>query len=149
MQLKEVFYILLPVIVNASCANNTGANLAPGKIKNSSPINCYRYANSGDTITLKIIHIGESITGTLVYKMPRKNTSKGTIQGGMTGDMLIVRYTPFADSSVIQQKLFKLTEKYFVEGHGDTIQEDGWVRYKNTNDLNFIDTIRLNEINCE
>src|SRR5258705_2989202 len=113
MQFKGTFCLLLLVILNASCANNSGEdNSVPNKSKTKSPINCYRYANSSDTIILKLIHIGESITGTLVYKMPQRNTSKGTIQGGMTGDLLIIRYTPFVDSSVIQQKVFKLTGKY-------------------------------------
>lgn len=107
------------------------------------------YANSGDTIILKLLHVGESITGTLVYKMPQRNTSKGTIQGEMTGDLLIVSFTPFVDSSVTQQKAFKLTGKYFVEGHSETYNEDGRVRFKNIDDLKFIDAIRLDEINCE
>ena len=85
MKFKEASYFLMLVVLSASCGNNTGEdNSVSDKGEKPSPISCYRYANSGDTIILKLIHVGESITGTLVYKMPRKNTSKGTIQGRMT-----------------------------------------------------------------
>jgi hypothetical protein len=150
MKFKEASYFLMLVVLSASCGNNPGEdNSVSDKSEKSSPINCYQYANSGDTIILKLIRVGESITGTLVYKMPQKNTSKGTIQGRMTEDLLIVRYTPLVDSSVIQQKVFRLKEKYFVEGHGATNNENGQVRFKNIDDLKFVDTVRLEEITCE
>ena len=137
-------------VLDASCGNNSSRDQSkPDKPKNSSRLNCYKYAKSGDTIVLKLIHIGESITGTLVYKLPEKNTSKGTIQGGMNGDLLVVRYTPFSDSLPIQQKVFKLTGKYFLEGDGESYNEDGQIRFKNIDDLKFIDTLRLDEIMCE
>jgi hypothetical protein len=150
MKFKEASYFLMLVVVSASCGNNSGEdNAVPDKGEKSSPINCYRYADSGDTIILKLIHVGESITGTLVYKMPQKNTGKGTIQGRMTGDLLIVRYTPLVDSTVIQQKVFRLKEKYFVEGHGETNNENGQIKFKNIDDLKFVETIKLGEIACQ
>jgi hypothetical protein len=150
MRFKIILNFFLLIILNVSCADNPSEGGSSfNKEKASSIINCYRYINNSDTIILKIVHIGESITGTLAYKMPGKNTGKGTIQGEMNNNLLVVRYSPLFDSSVIQQKVFKLTGKYFQEGYGETYNESGQVLFKDISSLKFNDTIKLDEIVCE
>src|SRR5687768_16148782 len=98
MSINVIILQAILLCLLGSCANNAGETKAnTEKSQKSSPVNCYRYINSGDTITLKLIHVGESITGTLAYEMPQKNTSKGTIQGHMQGDLLVATFTPFID----------------------------------------------------
>lgn len=133
-----------------SCTNNTD-NAKPDNAgsKPSSPMNCYRYSNAKDTITLKLIHVGESITGTLAYKMPQVNTAKGTIQGYIENDLLVATFTPFVDSTMPKQIAFKLVGNYFIEGAGETSEENGKRFFKNRNELHFIDAIKLVEFDCK
>ena len=150
MTAKLLFLLLIQLCLFNSCTSTTNnAKQNDSVSKKSSPLNCYRYANSKDTITLKLVHVGNSITGTLAYKMPQKNTSKGTILGGMDGDLLVVDYTPFVDSMTPRQVVLKLIGSYFVEGKGETYTDNGRVLFKNRNDLHFNDTIKLTEFVCQ
>jgi len=135
--------------VCSSCTNNTDNTKANSKSQNASPINCYKYESAKDTITLKLIHVGESITGTLAYNMPQKNTSRGTIQGYMDGNVLIATFTPFIDSTTPRQIAFKLVHDYFVEGHGEMYMQDGQILFKNRSELQFNDANKLNEFVCQ
>src|SRR5690242_109722 len=82
----------------ASCTNNKKNNIENSiskteESKKDSLLNCYRYATINDTIILKLIHVGESITGTLAYKLHEKDKNTGTITGSMQGDILVADYT--------------------------------------------------------
>ena len=147
---KLIFLLTILSYLLISCTNNTG-NKKPsnGGSKPSSPLDCFKYSNSTDTITLKLVHIGESITGTLAYEMPERNTAKGTIQGHMERDLLIATFTPFVDSTTPRQIAFKLVGNYFIEGVGETYEENGKISFKSRNELQFIDGIKLIEFDCE
>lgn len=133
-----------------SCVNNnSGTTTNNEKSQNSSPLTCYRYINSADTITLKLIHIGKSITGTLSYKMLQKNISKGTIQGAMNGDLLVARFTPNGDSTIRREIVFKLIDNYFIEGYGEAYIENGQAFFRDRSNLSFNDTVKLKEFVCQ
>ena len=118
--------------------------------KQSSPINCYRYANRGDTIQLKLIHIGNAITGTLVYDYKEKDKNRGTIQGKMRGNLFIADYT-FQSEGIqsVRQIAFKMEENSFIEGYGDVYSQDGKVQFKNIDSLKFNESMKLVEIACQ
>jgi hypothetical protein len=139
----------------ASCANNKSNNTEnvasqTEESKKNSPPDCYRYANTTDTIILKLIHIGESITGTLVYKLHEKDKNTGTIQGSMRGDILLADYTFMSEGVVsIRQIAFKKEKEFFIEGHGDINTNNERVFFKNPDSLQFNDVIKLTEIDCQ
>jgi len=149
MLIKLIFLQLTLLYVFSSCTNNTGKTKANSKSQNASPVNCYRYEGAKDTITLKLIHVGESITGTLAYDILQKNTSKGTIQGHMDGNLLIATFTPFVDSTTPRQIAFKLVHDYFIEGHGEMYLQNGQMLFKNRSELQFNDANKLNEFVCQ
>jgi hypothetical protein len=147
---KFIFFQLMLLSMFSSCTNNTSATKANSKgSPKALPINCYRYVERKDTIALKLIHVGESITGTLAYYMPQKNTSKGTLQGHMDGDVLFGIFTPFVDSTTPRQIAFKLVKNYFIEGYGETYMENGQMVFKNRNALQFNDRNKLYEFKCQ
>ena len=139
----------------ASCTNNKSnntENLASQteESKKTSPLDCYRYATINDTIILKLIHIGESITGTLVYKLHEKDKNMGTIQGRMRGDILLADYTFMSEGIMsIRQIAFKKEKDFFMEGHGDINTNNERVFFKNPDSLQFNDAIKLTEIDCQ
>ena len=81
--------------------------------------------------------------------MPLKNTSKGTIQGKMNGDILFATFKPFIDSTTPRQIAFKLVDKYFIEGSGETYIDNGKILFKNRNEIIFNDSNRLIEFVCK
>lgn len=147
---KILFFQIIVLYLLVSCTNNTDNTKSNnGGSKPSSPLDCYRYSNSRDTITLKLVHVGESITGTLAYKMPQRNTAKGTIQGYMQRDLLVATFTPFMDSMTPRQIVFKLVGNYFIEGVGETQEENGKISFTNQNELHFIEEIKLTKFDCQ
>ena len=109
--------------------------------KKISPINCYKYATATDTIMLKVIHIGNSITGILVYSLKEKDKNTGTIQGDMSGDILLADYTFMSEGiQSTRQVAFKKDGNSFVEGYGD---------FKNLDSLNFNSSMKLVEVACQ
>jgi hypothetical protein len=151
MKLSISIYLLIFLI--ASCNNeNNSANSGPKaeNSKKSSPINCYRYASSNDTIILKLIHVGESITGILVYKLKEKDKNQGAIQGYMRGNILVANYTFLSEGSTsIRQIAFKKETDSFIEGFGDIVTTDNKTVFRNIDSLNYNSSFKLIEIDCE
>ena len=148
---QKLFSILFSLTLFLSC--NTGEkkeSQAEDTKKQSSPLNCYSYASAGDTILLKLIHVGDAITGTLVYGYKEKDKNRGTIQGSMRGNLLVADYT-FQSEGVqsVRQVAFKLEENSFIEGYGDIYSEDDKVRFKNLDSLKFNNSMKLVEIDCQ
>lgn len=109
--------------------------------KKISSINCYRYATSTDTILLKVIHAGNSISGTLIYMLNEKDKNKGMIQGNMKGDFLVAEYTFMSEGiQSTRQVVFKKEENSFIEGYGD---------FKKLDSLTFNTSMELEAVACE
>jgi len=147
-------YLIICFVI-AACTNNQrndAANLVSPQeqAKKNSPTNCYHYANTNDTIILKLIHVGESITGTLVYKLHEKDKNAGTIQGSMRGDVLIADYTFMSEGTwSVRQVAFKKQDHFFIEGYGDISTNNDRVLLKNPDSLQYDDAMKLAEIDCQ
>ncbi len=112
--------------------------------------NCYRYASGPDTITLKLVHVGDAITGTLVYDFNEKDDNKGTIQGKMKGDVLLADYTFMSEGTASTREVaFKLEGTTFVEGQGEAVEKNGKTVFKDPDALDFSAPVRLGEIDCK
>ena len=137
------FLIVSSLFVSCNTLNQDAGKTTPQEVstKKISPINCYSYATATDTIILKVIHIGNAITGTLVYSLKEKDKNKGRIQGNMRGDILVADYT-FTSEGIqsTRQVAFKKEGNSFLEGYGD---------FKSLDSLNFNTSMKLVEIACQ
>jgi len=150
----KLIYGILSVGLLISCNSQTEETakkeLQPSDVKSTSATNCYRYATEADTITLKLIHAGESITGTLDYQLKEKDSNKGTIQGVMKNNVLIADYMFMSEGiQSIRQVAFKLDGSTFIEGYGEIVEQDGRFKFKNSDSLKFSSSIKLSEISCQ
>jgi hypothetical protein len=149
---SRFFTPLLISFFAISCTDNKSnktENSTDQKENTTSPGNCYEYANIYDTISLKLIHVGESITGTLVYKLKEKDKNIGTIQGAMKGDLLVADYTFMSEGvSSVRQVVFKKQENFFLEGYGDINTNNNRVSFNNPDSLRFNETFKLIKIDC-
>lgn len=146
------FFILLGLLASCDTQQKETKKQADPQTdtKANSRVNCYQYANQFDTVTLKLIRIGENITGTLVYQFKEKDSNKGTIQGSMKKDLLLADYTFMSEGiQSTRQVAFKLTGNTFIEGYGESLDENGTMKFKNIDSLNFSSSIKLQEIPCQ
>jgi hypothetical protein len=151
--MKVMIIILLGFL--SSCHSPTGKDKEKQdpqqpEAKPISPINCYQYADKGDTISLKLIHAGESITGALVYKLKEKDSNKGTIQGTMRNNILVADYTFMSEGmQSTRQVAFKLEGNSFIEGYGDSFHQDDKSTFKSLDSLTFNSSFKLAEVPCQ
>jgi len=142
--MKIIYFLIFATFFSSCNQQKEGTDktsLQPVDTKKPSPINCYSYATATDTITLKVIHIGNSITGTLVYNLKEKDKNKGTIQGNMRGDILVADYAFMSEGiQSTRQVAFKMEGNSFVEGYGD---------FKNLDSLKFNTSMKLAEVTCQ
>ena len=138
-----------------SCNNNEkereeSKEKAEGSKKQTSLTNCYRYASATDTISLKLIHVAETITGTLIYNLKEKDKNTGTIQGAMRGNLLVADYTFQSEGmQSVRQVVFKLEGNSFTEGYGAIDIQHDKARFKNIDSLQFNSAMKLVETDCQ
>ncbi len=154
MSLKLLFTLLASVVL-ISCKlgekeKEASAPAAEKKAEQSSAINCYEYINKADTVILKLIHVGDAITGLLVYNLDGKDINKGTIKGGMQGNILVANYTFISEGTTSERQVaFKLDNGSFIEGHGESYTVQDKVRFKSLDSLQFDGPIKLAEVPCK
>ncbi len=142
--MKVIYFLILSSLLTCCNSQNEESDKTSSQqtdTKKNSPINCYSYTSANDTINLKVIHIGNSITGILVYSLKEKDKNKGTIQGHMRGDTLLADYTFMSEGiQSTREVAFKKEGNSFVEGYGN---------FKNLNSLNFNTSMKLVEVACQ
>ncbi|MEO5996613.1 MAG: hypothetical protein ABIN89_07775 [Chitinophagaceae bacterium] len=148
LKISIVFSITLCLY---SCGNNQTREVASNNASTkTSLLNCYRYINNNDTVLLKTILVNGFMTGTLVYNFYQKDKSRGTIQGKMKDSLLIADYTYMSEGTQsVRQVAFKLNGKTFIEGYGETENNNQKTIFKNIDSLNFDHSIVLGEVECE
>ena len=125
-------------------------NTTQEKPKEEVPMACYQYASQGDTVALKLVHLGDSYSGSLVYLFKEKDRNMGTIQGIMRGDILVADYTFNSEGTKsIRQVAFKKAGNSYVEGYGESVDENGVMKFKDITSLNFGSSIVLQETACQ
>lgn len=145
-----VSLILLSLVISCTEQENKTGNSdsIPADEKKSSSTNCYIHTTKNDTVSLKVIRDGETVTGTLIYNFWERDKNTGTIKGKMKDNVLIADYTFMSEGmESVRQVAFKLEGKNFTEGYGDILLNDS-VNFQNVNALDFPGTIKLTETDC-
>jgi hypothetical protein len=144
---------ILALALFTSCGSQPGkTEKQTGDQDNSKeiPVDCYQYAQEGDTITLHLVHIGDLFTGVLYYKLKEKDLNVGSIKGSMTDGILVADYTFKSEgTSSTRQVAFKKVGNTFIEGYAETKDENGVTKFKNLDSLVFSSSIKLQETVCE
>ena len=150
MKLTAFISTLLIICLVLSC-NEQQKEPAPGKnLPKTNSTNCYRYITNTDTVILKTTDANGMVSGTLIYNLYQKDKNSGTIKGKMKGDLLIAVYS-FNSEGVLsmRQVAFKKTGNTFVEGYGESEEENGKMIFKNADSLDFSHSFKLVAYECE
>ena len=87
---------------------------------------CYSSLVKKDTVLLNALMFGDSIKGSLGYKLYEKEQKNGLILGKMYGDTLRALYTFMAgDSQFINEISFLRDDTLLTEGLGDRVLKGG------------------------
>lgn len=134
----------------SSCNDQPTKTVSTVPVTKVGAINCYRYVNNKDTVTLRTIVADELISGTLVYNFYEKDKNSGTIRGSMKDDLLIADYSFMSEGiSSVRQVAFKKIDGTFIEGYGEPQESNGKITFKNIDSLNFNNSVLLSEVDCE
>ncbi|HQS04976.1 MAG: hypothetical protein B7X86_07250 [Sphingobacteriales bacterium 17-39-43] len=149
----KTFNILILAVLLASCntqvkETETNTSAIVDK-KNTAATNCYLYAGLSDTVSMNLTHLGDSITGYLVYNFKEKDKNTGTINGRMNGNILIAEYTFLSEGiQSCRQVAFKLEGDKFIEGYGESYSRNDRFFFKYPDSLNFDSSYKLRETDC-
>ncbi|MEO5645755.1 MAG: hypothetical protein ABIQ40_13655 [Bacteroidia bacterium] len=142
--------LLLSAIFILSCNNSQpDSETTETATAGTTPV-CYRYINNKDTVILKINSENGSVSGTLMYNFFEKDKNTGTFKGEMKGNLLIAQYTFMSEGmESVRAVAFKKSGENFIEGYGESEEKNGKDVFKNTDSLNFSNSILLIPYACE
>lgn len=149
--MTRIHFFLVAVGALATSCNTPSTKNAEVETpsKAAQTTNCYRAVVNQDTITMRLTTADSLVTGDLAYHFHEKDRNEGTIQGRLTGDLLIADYSFQSEGVVsIRQVAFRKKEGGFVEGYGDTEERDGRMSFKNVQSLDFSHGPMLKEVPC-
>jgi hypothetical protein len=149
--MKWKYLFILGIIgFTSSCNNQHQQSPAEKTTTDAGGLNCYRYIKNKDTVILKMRSANGLVTGTLMYNFYEKDKNTGTIEGKIDGDLLFADYT-FNSEGVksVRPVAFKKTGNQFIEGYGETEENNGKMSFKNKDSLNFDHSITLAPFDCE
>lgn len=140
---------VLVLSLAVSCKNPDKTETNEAKAVNFGDPSCYQFTGDRDTVTLKFSKGNDSVTGTLVYNIFQKDKNTGTINGHLNGDLLIADYVFMSEgANSTRQVAFKKVGDDWVEGYGDTKEENGKVVFTNTDSLEFEPKLALKKTDC-
>lgn len=144
------FFIALALLTSCGSQPDKTEKQTSTQEKEKIPMECYRYASQGDTVALTLVHVGDNYTGSLVYLFKEKDKNIGIIQATMRGDVLVADYTFNSEGTKsVRQVAFKKVGNTYVEGYGESVDENGVMKFKDITSLNFGSAIVLQEIPCQ
>lgn len=132
-----LFVSTLLVSCNSNPTQNTGIDTKKSESDTTYNI-CYSSFVKKDTVLLNALMYGDSIKGSLGYKLYEKDRNNGTILGRMYGDTLRALYTFMSEGvESTRQVIFLKHDSLLIEGVGDLKEENGRVIFDNVNSVEF------------
>ncbi|MBK6375271.1 MAG: hypothetical protein IPO45_00515 [Saprospiraceae bacterium] len=152
MNSNKYIYLLFILSFIVSCKQNPKQEEqnvdVPKEIVRS--IDCFKYLHKKDTVYMKTITQDSVVTGTLTYSFDGKDKNTGEIEGRMVADILLLDYKFMSEGKEsIREVAFKKVGDSYIEGYGESAEEDGKMVFKNIYDLDFSGKMSLDLVNCE
>jgi hypothetical protein len=148
MTIKYLFLVSI-TYATISCNNQAPASGPGAGTEQKSPAHCYSYIRNNDTIILKTIDVNGFMTGTLEYYLYQKDKNGGTIQGRLKDGILIADYTFISEGvQSVRQVAFKQSGTSFIQGFGETTDDNGKIIFRSIDSLNFDNPVILKETEC-
>ncbi|MCE7042456.1 hypothetical protein [Dyadobacter sp. CY312] len=152
MSQLKTFAAMAVAIFMAACNSNPTQNTAldTKRSDEDSTFNiCYSSIVKKDTVLLNAHMSGDSVTGSLGYKLYEKDQNNGSILGKMYGDTLRGMYTFMSEGKEsVREVAFIKKDSLLVEGYGALEEKNGKTVFKDPQQLKF-DGIVLAKAPCK
>ena len=133
---------------NQSPTQNSAVNMKTSPSDSTFNV-CYSSIVKKDTVLLNALMIGDSIKGSLGYKLYEKDQNNGVILGKMYGDTIRANYTFMSEGKEsVREVLFLKKDTLLFEGYADVSEEDGKIVFKDMNAVKF-NGLALMKVPCK
>lgn len=149
--------VILLAIVTSSCMGNKNKEVVIPPAEVEAPMEtpqkeCYQAVIEKDTITLSVdVNSVNEFTGDLNYSYYEKDKSFGTILGNVKGDTIFADYKFESEgvTSIRELVFLKKDGNTYIEGHGEMIDANGKMTFKDKKKIKFDSNVVFNKINCK
>ena len=122
---------------NQSPTQNSAVNMKPSPGDTTFSL-CYSSTVKKDTVRLNALMTGDSIIGSLGYKLYEKDQNNGNILGKMYGDTIRAIYTFMSEGKEsVREVAFLKKGTSLVEGYGNVREEGGKMVFEDFEQLKF------------
>lgn len=140
MKITHFFEVLIAMVLlscNASPTENTGIDLKSSGSDSTFNL-CFTSFIKRDTVLFNALVSGDSIKGSLGYKLYEKQQQNGHVIGKMTGDTITGLFTFMAsDSEYVNEVVFLQKDSILVEGIGERVFDSGKFVFKDRKKISF------------
>jgi hypothetical protein len=128
MKISVILFFLATLFLiscNSGPTENTGINRKTSDSDSTFNL-CYSSFVKKDTVLFNALVYGDSIKGSLGYKLYEKQQDNGLLLGKMVGDTIWGLYTFMsADSEFVNEVTFLRVDTLLIEGLGDRVLKNG------------------------
>jgi hypothetical protein len=133
---------------NQSPTQNSAVNMKTSE-KDSIFNVCYSSVVKKDTVLLNALWYGDSIKGSLGYKLYEKDRNNGTIMGKIYGDTIRAKYTFMSEGrESVREVAFLRRDTLLIEGYGNIKEVGDEVVFEDFGTLKFNGLI-LSKVPCK
>ncbi|KAB7732658.1 hypothetical protein F5984_01525 [Rudanella paleaurantiibacter] len=124
----------------------TAASTKPGSAITTE---CYAFASPQDSVRLKLVRSGNTITGELLYRFSGKDQNTGTITGSVQGDTILANYTFESEGQQsVREVVFLRKGNKLAEGYGPVQEKDQVMAFIDRSKLSFDNDMLLTPVPC-
>ncbi|MCF2447688.1 hypothetical protein L0657_27280 [Dyadobacter sp. CY345] len=150
---KSLFPLsVLTAFLLASCNSSPTQNSAldtKSSDRDSTFNICYSSILKKDTVMMNALMYGDSIKGSLGYKLYEKDENNGSFFGKMFGDTLKAMCTfKTATSESVQQVIFLRNDTLLIQASGEHIEQNGKIVFSKPDQVRF-DGLILSKVPCK
>ncbi|REA60888.1 hypothetical protein DSL64_13380 [Dyadobacter luteus] len=149
--IKAVPFIAI-ALLTAACNSNPTQNTAidTKRSEKDSTFNiCFSSMVKKDTVLLNAHMSGDSVTGSLGYKLYEKDQNNGSLLAKMYGDTLRGMYTFMSEGKEsVREVIFIKKDTVLIEGYGPLKEVDGKTVFEDAANIKF-NGIVLTEAPCK
>lgn len=157
--MKKVYllgnFALLAILTSCMDSKNKEAVIHPVEVEapmETATKECYQAIIERDTITLRLdVNSVNEFTGELDYSYYEKDKSFGTLIGNVNRDTIFADYKFESEgqTSIREVAFIKKDVNTYVEGHGEMIDVNGRMTFKDKSKIKFDGNIVYNKIDCK
>lgn len=137
------------IVLMSACNRHKDEAGYKGNIPTASGSTCYLFAQNRDTIALTLSVNEGMVHGLLSFLFYEKDKSRGTVEGEMKGDTLIVGYEFTSEGTLsYRQVAFLKKDTVLIMGSGEILNRDNQEVFKDPSKIDFTGGVVLHQTPC-